>query len=279
MLCLILEARTEADSVRRNNAAFRAAAIVASIQLIFSLSLYVSGTTSLFDVAVIALFSIGMFFRSGLMAVLAITYTFSNFWIGSSGLNPIGYAINIATIALYGRAFYSGFSNFRRKSKRSVLQNVVLATTIVFVVAISGASLFGAIVSIHGLPTAVTIGSNLDKKHHQHLENASLLSSASDVEYFYFLGMFDPLVEGVLLTNSGVVYYFSEPNGLLSSISFNFDEIKQISILENDNYYTHTAIQIDGVIEGDWMIVPLSTENNGDALFYKALANKIGRDL
>ena len=95
------------------------------------------------------------------------------------------------------------------------------------------------------------------------------LEPDEEVLYFYSAGLLSIREDGNLFTDRRVISY-QELDGQLDLYDAAYDDITSINFTPSNNMFEDSTITIN-LTNGDWFVLFISTESNGDDTFYQKL--------
>lgn len=101
------------------------------------------------------------------------------------------------------------------------------------------------------------------------LKKMGVVKPDETVLFFYSTAMFSIRGDGNLFTDQRVISY-QESDGELELNEATYDRITSIDFQQSDNWLDDSTIIIT-TEDGTWFVLYVSTESNGDKLFYEKL--------
>ena len=134
----------------------------------------------------------------------------------------------------------------------------------------------GLLIGTDFLPdTEVQAGEELSKDLKQKLISADIIYEEDSIQYFYSYGLTSILEGGSILTSDRVIIYFPEENQEISVYEIRFEDISNIELIEDGNFFNDSIYKIQGNSPNNWIKVELSTEGRGDVKFMEALRSEL----
>lgn len=281
--------RDEAIKAIRNGAI--AACISAGFTLVFVLYAVFSNSsgtlqifndpTNFFDILLVFGCAFGVYKKSRFAAILLFVYFIvCKIIIGIELGKVTGIGIGLIFLYFYGKAIQGTFSfhkiektenpNFKKTSKWAYIAGI--PAVIIFFTLLG----FGLMTVIGFVPsTEVQSGDKMLKKDKEILISNEIINSDDNVLFFYSGGFTSILEGGNILTDNRVIRYIIDENQELQIYEIHFDDIASVEQIENGDFLNDAIYMVNSQQPDTWLRLSLSTENQGDALFIKALKSKL----
>lgn len=101
------------------------------------------------------------------------------------------------------------------------------------------------------------------------LVDMGVIEPEEEVHYFYSAGMFSIREDGNLFADRRVISY-QELDGQLDVYEANYNDIASIQFTPSSSTFEDSTITIN-LTNGDWFILYVSPESNGDDTFYERI--------
>lgn len=131
---------------------------------------------------------------------------------------------------------------------------------------------YGLLTMTDVLPsTKVLAGAEVSASDRQLLIDNGVLDDEERIEYFYSYGLSSILEGGSLLTDFGVTIYLANEENEIETYWMPFEDIASVELEEAGDWLNDAVYRVNGRDEGAWMMLQLSTEEEGDTEFIEAL--------
>lgn len=233
------------------------------------------------DVGIFLIFGIGMLRKSRIAAACAFIYMSLTLVVLFLEVGVVsGLPFRLVFIYLYFRAAQGGFTlrkleieenpDARGMSKWKKLGiaaiSISFATILVFVILAQIGFL---------TPTAIQTGEQMDDELRAEFEQNSVLLPDEIVEFYYLMGLTDPMEEGVLLTETALLYYWKNGDDEVNVYEYGFAYIANAEEISRDSvwgFVTYEIVDSDGQMMLQFSI---SSELQLNKDFIAALRNHI----
>ena len=117
--------------------------------------------------------------------------------------------------------------------------------------------------------TEVMVGSELSSSTKTTLIDQRIISETDNIRYFYSTEMLSFSKEGQLVTDTSIISYSSNDEGIVQIWEMEFGAIDRVELVQEGSFFQDSIYKIYGndQAEYEWIEVWLSTENGGDKLF------------
>ena len=209
--------------------------------------------------------------------------------VGKSGWWQLLYLTIIGTILLL--IWYSNRSkNSENKFGRSTVENPkieekdTLPVWIKFFIIpligvfVSCLILFVTLLEVGMIPdTEVMVGSELSSSTKTTLIDQRIISETDNIRYFYSTEMLSFSKEGQLVTDTSIISYSSNDEGIVQIWEMEFGAIDRVELVQEGSFFQDSIYKIYGnaQAEYEWIEVWLSTENGGDKLFINEVEKNV----
>lgn len=244
---------------------------------------FIGDPMNLFDVAMLALLGLGVWFRSRVCAVLLLVYLIVSkiFMMATLG-QPTG----ILGLFIWGYFYWGGirgafaWHRIRKETDESYRKTPVWAWSLAGFVLFLFISVIGFGIYLEGTNapgTHVMAGNDIPAEYIEGLRQAELISADDKVHMFYSEAVFDFLAAGQFITDRQVISY-ETIEGELWYYAAAFEQITGLFIVVPGTYWEDTILQVAysvGEIEESFFVF-LSVENDGNRDFIRMLEEKTG---
>ena len=235
------------------------------------------------DIVLIFILAFGVYKKSRTAAVVMVLYfIFSKIYLIIAGGQLSGNTIVFSLVFLY---FYvksvQGAFVFHKIEKQENPNYQPASKVAIYI----GIPVIGIVFLLLGLglltdtdflpATDVQAGEELSKNLKQKLISADIIYEEDSIQYFYSYGLSSILEGGSILTSDRVIIYFPEENQEISVYEIRFEDVSNIELIEDGNFFNDSIYKIQGNSPDNWIKVELSTEGRGDVKFMEALRSEL----
>ena len=138
--------------------------------------------------------------------------------------------------------------------------------------------LFGTLLEFGLIPdTEVMVGSELSSSAKTTLIDQRIISETDNIRYFYSTEMLSFSKEGQLVTDTSIISYSSNDEGIVQIWEMEFGAIDRVELVQEGSFLQDSIYKIYGnaQAEYEWIEVWLSTENGGDKLFINEVEKNV----
>ncbi|MDA8875477.1 DUF805 domain-containing protein [Planktomarina temperata] len=138
--------------------------------------------------------------------------------------------------------------------------------------------LFVTLLEVGMIPdTEVMVGSELSSSTKTTLIDQRIISETDNIRYFYSTEMLSFSKEGQLVTDTSIISYSSNDEGIVQIWEMEFREIDRVELVQEGSFFQDSIYKIYGnaQAEYEWIEVWLSTENGGDKLFINEVEKNV----
>lgn len=240
---------------------------------------YFNDSITYFDAFLVLALAYGVYLKSRFAAVLLFVY-----YIVARVIVSIETGGSIATLTtliilfFLGRAVYGSFTYqqiVRREKPNSRMSKWWYALTIPAVSAI-GLILIVAVGSTTGVipSTKVLAGSDIRDSEVQLLRDNNIVTAQEEVTHFYSEGLFSILDGGNILTDTRVISYYRDEAEKFQIFEINLADITDVDLVLQGDLMNDSIYEIHS-IDGAWLTLLLSTEQEGDMTFINTLQSRM----
>ncbi len=233
------------------------------------------------DVGILLVLGIGMLRKSRIAAVCALLYMVFTLVVLFFEVGMIsGLSFGFVFIYLYFRAAQGGFilrkleieenPDARGMSIWKKLGVGVISILFAVIVGFAVLDQFGILT-----PTTIQTGVQMDDELREEFEQNSVLIPDEIVEFYYLMGLTDPMEEGVLLTENALLYYWKNGDDEVTVYEYGFAYIAAVKEISRNSafaFVTYEIVDDDGQMMLEFSI---STELQLNKDFIAALRNHI----
>ena len=125
--------------------------------------------------------------------------------------------------------------------------------------------------------TEVMVGSELSSSTKTTLIDQRIISETDNIRYFYSTEILSFSKEGQLVTDTSIISYSSNDEGIVQIWEMEFGEIDRVELVQEGSFFQDSIYKIYGnaQAEYEWIEVWLSTENGGDKLFINEVEKNV----
>ena len=235
------------------------------------------------DIVLIFILAFGVYKKSRTAAVVMVLYfIFSKIYLIIAGGQLSGNTIVFSLVFLYFyvKSVQGAFvfhkiekqenPNYQPASKVAIYIGIPVVGIVVLLLGL------GLLTDTDFLPaTDVQAGEELSKNLKQKLISADIIYEEDSIQYFYSYGLSSILEGGSILTSDRVIIYFPEENQEISVYEIRFEDVSNIELIEDGNFFNDSIYKIQGNSPDNWIKVELSTEGRGDVKFMEALRSEL----
>lgn len=138
--------------------------------------------------------------------------------------------------------------------------------------------LFVTLLEVGIIPdTEVMVGSELSSSAKTTLIDQRIISETDNIRYFYSTEMLSFSKEGQLVTDTSIISYSSNDEGIVQIWEMEFGAIDRVELLQEGSFFQDSIYKIYGnaQAEYEWIEVWLSTENGGDKIFINEVEKNV----
>ncbi|MAM69867.1 MAG: hypothetical protein CMP91_01810 [Gammaproteobacteria bacterium] len=236
---------------------------------------------NLIDAVLIFLCAYGMYKNSRTAAVFIFVYfIIARVVIGIESGSFSGLGVSIIFLYFYGKAIQGTFTFHKLQKEADPTYKaspkwmifVGFPVIAIFVILIG----LGLLTMTSMLPsTEVLYQSQIAQSDIDTLKSEGIIFEEDRVEYFYSYGFTSILEGGNLLTSDRVLIYFPNEQDEIVIYEMYFSDISSVEKIQNGGVFSDSLYRINGLRDEEWLLLELSTENQGDTKFVQAINDKI----
>ncbi|TNE57926.1 MAG: hypothetical protein EP340_07075 [Alphaproteobacteria bacterium] len=229
------------------------------------------------DVGLLVILAIFVWRRSRVASVLLLAYfLISQILVRFETGNVRGVYLSLIFVYFYIKAIQGAFA-FHRISRDEDPDYKAMRLWHLIVGGPVAVAVFGVLVLVLGgsfgiFPaTYVQAGDELSQKNIDVLMANNIIEKGDEIEYFYSEGLFSILEGGQLLVQDRVIVYTQNEAEGVDIYEILYDNIESIELLSSGSIFSDAEYRVIGSRGEEWVVLWLSTEDEGDHKFLSAL--------
>ena len=232
------------------------------------------------DVIIILICGYGMLRQSRAAPIVIFVYfILSRAYIVLETGKMAGIGISLIFLYFYGKAIQGAFVYHKMKKEED--PHYKAKSKLIYYVGIPVAFItlafmgLGILTTTSVLPsTQVLAGSEMPSKDIALLTEKGVLYPDEKITYFYSAGFLSILEDGNVMTDTRLVVYVREDDGL-QIYEMLFQDIATIDLIEQGDFFNDSVYEVTSFQEDAWIRLYLSTEDGGDVKFVEELRKRV----